>query len=207
MIVKEYVVKETSFDQLNDIITELFGSDYEHFVKTSPMPDWHSIYHKANPGHGFQLPCAITSSQNLWSIRRDSINASWADDEKAVGDCTKIKFYKEEGKYIYVTAITSDNKEHYAGGFLEKSSSFIWVNNIFYDYGTSDKLIPTPRIAENYISLAPFFNPFEKLENPDYTDIFIPAIRPSLDGAYTVFNINGEKYATMSRNIFVKLKE
>lgn len=204
MIVKEYVVAETSFNELFDIITEFFGNNYGVFRKDNY---WTYIFKKDFLGYAFELPCKNSSSSGLWAGYRDSETSSWGDISAACENNIKIRFYKEEGKFIYATGITSDNKEHYAGGFLENSSCFIWLDYIYYDYGTSNKLIPSPIIADNYISLAPFFNPYEKLTNPDYTDIFIPAIRPSLDGTYTVFNINGKKYATMSKNIFVKLKE
>lgn len=203
MIIKEYIVKETSFDQLNDIITEFFGNNYGVFRKENY---WTYIFKKDFPGYAFELPCKSSSSSGLWAGYRDSETSSWSDISAACSDNVKIRFYKEEGKFIYATGITSDNKEHYAGGFLENSSCFVWLDYIYYDYGKSNYLSFAPMTYDNYISLAPFFNPREQLSNPDYTNVFIPAIRPSLDGTYTVFNINSEKYATMSKNIFVKLE-
>lgn len=203
MIIKEYIIAETSQEDLVTLITEFFGNNYEVFRKENY---WTYIFKKDFPGYAFELPCKNSSSSGLWAEYRSSETASWGDISAACSDNVKIRFYKEEGKFIYATGITSDNKEHYAGGFLENSSCFVWLDYIYYDYGKSNYLSFVPMTYEDHISLAPFFNPREQLSSPDYTNIFIPAIRPSLDGTYTVFNINGEKYATMSKNIFVKLE-
>lgn len=204
MIVREYIIAETTKEQLATLITELFGENYDFIVQGR---DWTYVFRKDFPGYSFELPCKTSSSKSLWAGYRNSETSSWSDIGAASNDNIKIRFYKEEGQYIYVTGITSDNKEHYAGGWIENSSCFIWTEYIYYDYDVSNKLSFSPIIADNYLSLAPFFNPYEKNANPNYENIYISAIRPSLDGSYTTFIINGKKYITMSKNIFIKLKE
>ena len=199
LIVKEYEVAKISKEDLADILMEIFGNGYSCKLFSS---GYRLICKTDFPYYGISFPSKNTYS-GLWG-EYSSDGSSWSDISMSAY-CSHVKIYKEEGKFIYVTGITSDNKEHYAGGFMENSSCFVWMDYIYNEVGESNKIAYSPITADNYISLAPFFNTHEKISNPDYTDIFIPAIRPSLDGTYTVFNINGERYATMSKNIFVKI--
>ncbi len=203
MEVKEYIVAETSKEELARLITEFFGEDYGTIVQGS---DWTNVYRKDFPLFSFELPCKTSGSNTLYAGTRQDEESAWTDLGHVIGSCIKIRFYKEEGLYIYMTGITRDNTEYAGCVSLIKSSCFIYNGTVYYGY--RQYFSPATINVDNYLSLAPFFNPHETKDNPDYTNIYIGAMRPyTTSNYYLIYVIDGVKYAKVGNSIFIKIEE
>ncbi len=202
MEIKEYIVADTSKEELAELITEFFGEDYGIIVQGS---DWTNVYRKDFPLFSFELPCATSSTNTLYAGTRQNEESAWSDLGGVISGCKKIRFYKDADRYIYVTGITEDNTEYAGCVSFIKSSCFSYIGDFYYDY--NKKFALSPISVDNCLSLAPFFNPYETKDNPDYTNVYISVMRPRTDRNYIVYVVNGEKYAKVGDDIFIKIKE